>query len=149
MADTINFKFEISPDNHKNGSYNVTVNNKCYSRSDDYTASLHRAVTSLLTVAGIYNEKDMPANIAKDVNDLEFTVDMMLSYDHEDRFRAEYQQVRIRRDKLKSMLRKWDEGTLNFTPKSPRAAYEMQLASMSNYVDALEIRASIEGILLK
>lgn len=40
--------------------------------------------------------------------ELKDTVEMMNSSDYKERFRAEYQQVVIRYQKLKAMLEKWD-----------------------------------------
>ena len=40
----------------------------------------------------------------------------MTSDDYKDRFRAEYQQTKIRYDKLHKMLIKYDAGTLPFEP---------------------------------
>lgn len=44
---------------------------------------------------------------------LKDTVEMMNSDDYKERFKAEYYQLVIRYNKLKSMLVKWDKGTLN------------------------------------
>ena len=44
------------------------------------------------------------------------TIDLMTSDDYKDRFMAEYYQVKIRYQKLKSILDKYEEGTLDFEP---------------------------------
>ena len=53
--------------------------------------------------------------------ELKNTVSMMESTDYKERFKAEYEQLRIRFEKLNAMLDKWDAGTLPFTPTCPRS----------------------------
>lgn len=74
------------------------------------------------------------------------TVDMMLSDDYLDRFRAEFHQTRIRYNKLREMLEKWDNGELDFTPACPREIYNVQLSSMSAYLGILDYRRRQEGL---
>lgn len=78
--------------------------------------------------------------------ELKETVEMMTSEDYKERFKAEYYQNVIRRDKLTNMLSKWDEGKLDFTPTCPRNAYHMQLNAMEDYIAVLELRAIVEEI---
>lgn len=78
--------------------------------------------------------------------ELRDTVDMMNSDDYKDRFKAEYCQVVIRYGKLKSMLDRWDEGCLNFTPTCPRSTYSLQVKAMEDYIAVLEARAVMEGV---
>ena len=78
--------------------------------------------------------------------ELKDTVEMMNSSDYKDRFRAEYQQVVIRYQKLKAMIEKWDVGKLNFNPTCPRSTYNMQIDAMTVYIAVLEARAVIESI---
>lgn len=78
--------------------------------------------------------------------ELRDTVEMMNSADYKERFRAEYQQVVIRYQKLATMLQKWDNGELNFTPICPRSTYNMQVRAMTDYIAVLEARAVMEGI---
>ena len=78
--------------------------------------------------------------------ELRNTVDLMLSDDYKDRFRAEYLQLKIRYEKLKVMLDKWDNDELDFTPTCPREVYDEQIEGMETYLDVLVDRASIEGI---
>lgn len=80
--------------------------------------------------------------------ELNETIKMMQSKDYKERFKAEYYQLKIRTEKLKSMLEKWDSGKLNFSPTCPRNVYDIQIKAMSNYIDILELRAEIEGVLL-
>lgn len=78
--------------------------------------------------------------------DLKDTIEMMDSTDYKDRFRAEYYQLKVRHDKLKAMVHKWDKGELNFVPTCPRKAYDAQLAAMVDYMAVLEYRAHVEDI---
>ena len=48
---------------------------------------------------------------------LKDTIEMMQSEDYKERFKAEYHQVRIRREKLITILDKWNRGCLGFEPK--------------------------------
>jgi len=70
----------------------------------------------------------------------------MNSADYKERFKAEYQQVVIRYQKLAAMLQKWDNGELNFTPTCPRSTYNMQVRAMTDYIAVLEARAVMEGV---
>lgn len=77
---------------------------------------------------------------------LKDTVDMMLSDDYKERFKAEYIQLKIRYGKLKVMLDKWDNDELDFTPTCPRELYDEQIEGMETYLDVLTDRADLEGI---
>lgn len=77
---------------------------------------------------------------------LKETVEMMLSKDYRDRFRAEYWQTKIRRDKLHAMTLKYKDGTLDFQPKCKLALLLAQKAEMEAYLARLEERAEIEKI---
>ena len=78
--------------------------------------------------------------------ELAATAEGMVSSDYKERFIAEFVQVKNRYYGLKSMIDKWDEGTLTFTPTCPRETYNFQLRAMKDYMDILIIRAKIEGI---
>lgn len=78
--------------------------------------------------------------------ELKETVEMMNSADYKERFKAEYQQVVIRYQKLAAMLQKWDNGELNFTPTCPRSTYNMQVRAMTDYIAVLEARAVMEAV---
>lgn len=80
------------------------------------------------------------------MTDLKDTVSLMLSGDYRERFIAEYRQVKIRRDKLRMMVDRWDAGLLEFTPTCSRDIYGFQLYVMDGYIDILRRRAEIEGI---
>lgn len=79
-------------------------------------------------------------------NKLRDTIEMMNSQDYKERFKAEYYQVVIRYQKLKSMIDKWDNDQLEFTPTCPRSTYNMQIAAMTDYIAVLEARAVMEGV---
>ena len=76
--------------------------------------------------------------------ELENTVELMCSKNYKDRFKAEYQQLAIRHDKLMYMVLNWDN--LDFTPTVPKSIYERQLKVMREYFDILDERARLEGI---
>lgn len=78
--------------------------------------------------------------------ELKDTVDMMLSDNYKDRFKAEFHQLDIRYSRLNNMLELWDKGKLDFTPICARSIYEKQLRAMADYRDVLMLRAHIEGI---
>ena len=81
-------------------------------------------------------------------NELKDTIEMMSSEDYKEIFKAEYYQVVIRYQKLKSMLDKWDGDQLEFIPTCPRSTYNMQITAMTNYIAVLEARAVMEGVAL-
>lgn len=80
--------------------------------------------------------------------ELKDTIEMMNSSQYVDRFRAEYHQLKIRRDKLKDMLVKYKNDELNFTPKCSYDLLYFQLVCMNEYMNVLEERAKIENIIL-
>jgi len=81
-----------------------------------------------------------------DLTTLPETSILMCSTDYKERFRAEYMQLVIRYRGLKAMLEKWDKGELSFSPTCPRSTYNMQIASMTDYLAVLEVRAVMEDI---
>lgn len=84
--------------------------------------------------------------IEYDKNKLPATAAGMISTDYKERFKAEYAQLVIRYEGLKGMLKKWDDGTLEFEPTCPRSIYNMQIKAMSEYIVVLEARAAIENV---
>lgn len=133
---------------------------------------LHRNVTRMLREIEKEEEKDMPIPVSlqmcshmqmkranmihqqmteerKDTTmkiELKDTVDMMLSPDHRERFKAEYWQLKNRYDSLHHTCVKYEAGTLEFTPKCDIELLKKQKALMGNYLNILEIRAEIENI---
>lgn len=80
------------------------------------------------------------------MENLKETVDLMLSEDYKERFLAEFMQLKIRYTKLRTMLDKWDNNELEFTPTCPREIYDKQISAMESYIDVLADRAEIEKI---
>lgn len=82
------------------------------------------------------------------IKDLKDTVELMTSDNYEDRFKAEYYQLKIRVEKLHNMIIKWDAGKLDFEPKCSKGLLTLQENYMRQYMNQLEIRAQVEGIVL-
>lgn len=80
--------------------------------------------------------------------ELKDTIEMMNSEDYKERFKGEYYQVKIRLEKLSAMLEKWDNGELNFKPTCERVIYNDQVYFMKQYLEILEYRAKVEGVIL-
>ena len=80
------------------------------------------------------------------IKDLNETILLMTSKDYKQRFIAEYEQTRIRLEKLVNMCNKWDEGKLDFTPTCPRDLFNEQISYMRGYLKVLRTRAHLEGI---
>jgi hypothetical protein len=80
--------------------------------------------------------------------ELRETEEMMNSADYSERFKAEYFQLKIRMEKLGSMLKKYKAGTLNFTPNCSYDLLNGQFKAMDMYASYLEERAAIEGVVL-
>ena len=78
--------------------------------------------------------------------DLEKSVDLMLSEDYKDRFKAEHLQLRARCESMKIMLDKYIAGTLDYKPSCSIVKLSGQLAYMESYLNILEERAKIEGV---
>lgn len=78
--------------------------------------------------------------------ELNDTIEGMLSADYKERFKAEYLQAVIRRDKLEDMLVKYANGTLPFEPNSSIALLKAQANVLGAYVNILSLRAEQEQI---
>lgn len=74
------------------------------------------------------------------------TVPMMGSEDYKERFKAEYIQTKIRYEKLRNMIVRYEAGTLDFAPSCPMNLLKSQKTAMGNYLYCLVVRAQIEGI---
>lgn len=74
------------------------------------------------------------------------TVQMMVSEDYKERFKAEYLQLKIRMAGLSNMLKKYKEGTLTFKPSCSYDLLNAQFKAMKMYASYLEERAAIENI---
>lgn len=77
------------------------------------------------------------------------TITFMESEDFKDRFRAEYFQLKNRRNGLDNMLYKMENEELDFTPKSSYELLRTQWVIMGTYLSLLEERARVEDISLK
>lgn len=80
------------------------------------------------------------------ITELSQTIEMMTSSDYKERFKAEYYQVKIRVEKLRNMMEKWDKNELDFTPTCPASTYNWQLKVMEDYLQILKARANMEGV---
>lgn len=78
--------------------------------------------------------------------ELKDTIPQMNSEDYKERFKAEYNQTKIRYWKLHAMIVKYEAGTLTFEPTCPIDLLKEQASCMGNYLYTLEVRAEIEGI---
>ena len=80
--------------------------------------------------------------------ELKETVDMMLSDDYNERFKAEYWQTRIRYDRLHKMVVQYEANKLDFKPSCSLELLKAQKSAMGQYLYNLEVRAQIEDIQL-
>ena len=80
---------------------------------------------------------------------LKNTVDLMLSDNYKDRFRAEYYQTKERYQRLHPMIIKYEAGTLDFQSDCPLELLKRQAKAMGEYLYVLEMRAQLEEIDLK
>ena len=80
------------------------------------------------------------------IHNLEETIELMTSPDYKDRFKAEFEQLSFRINKLDAFLDKWNKGELKITPKSPREWFEKQRQAMADYGQVLAARAIKEEI---
>lgn len=80
--------------------------------------------------------------------ELKDTIELMQSADYKERFKAEFYQVRTRREKLIDLLDRWNKGELGFQPKCSFEMLCTQRDIMQAYLSVLRERAKIEGIQL-
>lgn len=78
--------------------------------------------------------------------ELKDTIEMMNSEDYKERFKAEFYQTKIRYLKLCDVIKKYEEGTLDFKLVCPIDLLKEQAAHMFDYLYVLEDRANLEGI---
>ena len=78
--------------------------------------------------------------------ELQDTIKMMDNADYNERFKAEYYQLKIRYEGLVRLLKGYREGTLNFTPTCSYDLLHTQLVYMECYMNVLEERTKIENI---
>lgn len=76
---------------------------------------------------------------------LDKTVDMMLSDDYQDRFRAEYHQALYRRNKLQKEIKEMT----SIDGEDRVVMFQWQLRVMDDYIYVLKKRAERDNISLK
>lgn len=69
--------------------------------------------------------------------------------DYKERMRVEYQELTGRADKLRDMLQRYADGTLDFEPTCPITLLSRQLDVMDAYANLLRHRAKIEHVNLE
>ena len=79
-------------------------------------------------------------------NLLRDTIEQMVSENYDERFIAEYHQLKIRLAKLVLFLEKYKNGELDFTPKCSYDLLQGQRKAMELYLSFLDERAEIEKI---
>lgn len=105
-----------------------------------------KVILNALKLAEPVTCEDKKKNILQ--SEFAATIEGMTSPDYKDRFVAEYEQTKIRYNKLHGMLVKADAGTLDFTPTCPLELLREQKAAMGKYLYCLEVRAEVEKISL-
>lgn len=80
------------------------------------------------------------------MKELKETVELMSSDNYQERFKAEYYQLKIRAEKLQKMLCDWQTHKLKFTPKCDYGLLLKQFTLMDEYMMILRVRAQIDGI---
>ena len=78
--------------------------------------------------------------------ELKDTVELMISDNYNNRFKAERYQLDIRINKLQAMLEKYKNNQLDFVPKCPYELLNKQLEAMIEYRNCLLEREIIEDI---
>lgn len=78
--------------------------------------------------------------------ELKDTAKGMSSPDYKKRFVAEYQQLKIRYEKLDTLTAKYQADKLDFEPTCPLALLLEQQEYMRGYLRCLKVRAEFEGI---
>lgn len=87
--------------------------------------------------------------LEKGKNLLNDTALLMKSTDFKERFKAEYEQLLIRITGLQRMLESYKAGKLPFQPNCSYELLYEQFVHMKGYLNALELRATIEKISLE
>ena len=106
------------------------------------------------SAAPINGNRESMSGEKKAPSPYEATVEGMLSSDYKERFKAEYQQTKIRADKLnhfcnriEAAFHKDDDDAIDAVKHDcPLSLLQNQLGIMREYLYILEIRAVIEGI---
>ena len=69
--------------------------------------------------------------------------------DYEERMRVEYRELTARAGRLRDMLQRYADGTLDFEPVCPISLLSRQLDVMDEYANLLRHRAKIEHVNLE
>lgn len=93
-----------------------------------------------------WSPKEVFEDSYREYNALMDTAIGMCHSDYKERFKAEFNQLKIRHDRLVEICKSWDAGTLKFTPTCPREIYDEQLKAMEAYLEVLKKRAEIEAV---
>jgi hypothetical protein len=84
------------------------------------------------------------------IKDLGETIEGMISKDYKERMKAEYQQTKLRYEKLKNLNNKIEAAQMLNASEPPHDCPAVLLHEqqhvMGNYLHILEVRAAIEGI---
>ena len=80
-----------------------------------------------------------------DINEI---IAMLQSDDYKERFKGEYYLIKMKLEKLRQLLLKYENGTLDFTPSCSLALLKNQASVMKQYITILERRAEIEKVKL-
>lgn len=80
--------------------------------------------------------------------ELKDTVEDMTSCCYKKRFKAEYNQLKIRYEKLNDLVHKSIDGALDFIPTCPMELLIKQCDTMRQYLEILRDRAYLENIKL-
>lgn len=72
--------------------------------------------------------------------------DYIASDDYKERFYGEYHELAIRLEKLRTIISRYEHGTLEFSPLCSIGLLIQQANAMEEYKLILEQRAVIEGI---
>ena len=82
------------------------------------------------------------------MKELSETIEKMKSANYRDRFIAEYEQTKIRYNKLHKLIVQYEANTLFFKPTCDIELLKKQANAMGSYLYCLEVRAELEGIIL-
>ena len=91
-----------------------------------------------------YNVTQLPKNNLDEL--FEFAGKLRNSPDHKDRFKSEYLDLTVRAERLRRMLVRYKDGTLEFKPNNTYEMLHAQYIFMIEYGNILYERAEIEHI---
>lgn len=128
---------------------NIKCKTAAYMRqeSKDARLAVNQAVIALIQTRYVARIEDIGRRGGTEMKDMELkdTIELMISEDYQDRFKAEYHQLRIRFNKLEDYIVKI-ANKKEKEPKTPLSMLMQQAEIMNDYIVILERRAEIEGI---